>query len=160
MVGSGQYSPCWQQLGLYQEILTIQRWTLVCLPPWSEPTLLHLAINCELAPLLMFLIPTLSEQIGLKTKVKYIFVSKFLFMCRNVLPTCMYMHYMCAWCPQRSKQGVGFPWNRRYRWFRAIMWALETKPRSLSKATSILNHWAISPALTCKDYLNIKYQVS
>jgi hypothetical protein len=29
-------------------------------------------------------------------------------MCRSVLPTCMYMHHLCAWCPQRSEEGTEY----------------------------------------------------
>lgn len=25
-----------------------------------------------------------------------------------VLPACMYVHHMCAWCPQRSQEDTGF----------------------------------------------------
>jgi len=36
----------------------------------------------------------------------------FYFICMSVWPACMYIHYLCAWCQQRSEQGIGFPGNR------------------------------------------------
>lgn len=31
------------------------------------------------------------------------------FMCINVLPSCVYVQHVCAWCPRRSEEGVGYP---------------------------------------------------
>jgi hypothetical protein len=33
----------------------------------------------------------------------------FYFMCLSVLPACMYVYYVCAWCPQRSEESIGSP---------------------------------------------------
>lgn len=30
-------------------------------------------------------------------------------MCISVCPSCMYINYMCAWCPQESKDKVKSP---------------------------------------------------
>lgn len=27
----------------------------------------------------------------------------------TVLPECMSVHHFCAWCPQRSEEGIGSP---------------------------------------------------
>jgi hypothetical protein len=33
----------------------------------------------------------------------------FYLMCMNVLPPCMYVHHMHAWCPQRPEEGIECP---------------------------------------------------
>jgi hypothetical protein len=30
-----------------------------------------------------------------------------LFYVHDVLPASMYVHHVCAWCPQRSERGIG-----------------------------------------------------
>jgi hypothetical protein len=30
-------------------------------------------------------------------------------MCMSVLPACMSMHCMCAWCSRRPEEGVRYP---------------------------------------------------
>lgn len=39
---------------------------------------------------------------------------KIYFVHMNVLPSCMYMYHMCAWCPRRLEQGIGsqISWNK------------------------------------------------
>lgn len=31
------------------------------------------------------------------------------FMLMNILPTCMAMYHVYAWCPQRPGEGIGYP---------------------------------------------------
>lgn len=50
--------------------------------------------------------------------------------CMIVLPACVSVHHLHAWC--------------RWRW-RASMWVLRIRPRSFPE-TSALNHWTNSPA--------------
>jgi hypothetical protein len=33
-------------------------------------------------------------------------------MYMNVLPAFIYVHYMCAWCPRRSEEGIRSPESR------------------------------------------------
>ena len=42
--------------------------------------------------------------------------------------------------PQRSEEGVGFPWNWSYRRFSANMWVLAIEPRCSARAVGTLNH--------------------
>lgn len=38
--------------------------------------------------------------------------SIFCFCCMNVLPTCMYIYWVCAWCPGKPKESVGCSGSR------------------------------------------------
>lgn len=33
----------------------------------------------------------------------------FKFMCMGILPAHMAVYHLCAWCPQRLEEGIGFP---------------------------------------------------
>lgn len=71
-------------------------------------------------------------------------------MCMNVLPVCTCIWMSTMWIPQtreaRARHQIS--WNRRYRCLWATMYALGTETRSYARATCILKHWDISPALT------------
>lgn len=61
------------------------------------------------------------------------------FMCMNVLPLCLYVHYMLTWCPQRSEEGVGSSGTRVIDGFELPCGGWELNPSSV-RARSTLNH--------------------
>lgn len=66
------------------------------------------------------------------------FLSYFYSVWMCVLPTCMYVQYMCAWWPQRSRRGPRIPqnWSGEWLWTTAVV--LKAKPRSSARASYIL----------------------
>ena len=57
----------------------------------------------------------------------------------NVLPTCLFVYHMYAWCPQRSDEGARFPGAGEGNGCEPTMWVLGTKPWSSARATSAIN---------------------
>lgn len=50
------------------------------------------------------------------------------FMCTSLLPTCMKVHHMLAWCLKRLEEGVHTLPNGSYSLLLASMWTLGTEP--------------------------------
>lgn len=67
----------------------------------------------------------------------------------NVLPECMYVHHMGAWCSQRSEEGIRMPGTVRFRVDVGI------EPGSSATARSALKWWATS--LTPMHILIFRY---
>ena len=67
----------------------------------------------------------------------------------------LYMYSCFAWTyvcvpheclvPTEVRRGLQIPWNWSYGWVWATVWVLKTESGSSARATSALNHWAISP---------------
>ena len=66
----------------------------------------------------------------------YSILFKFYFMCMSVLPACMYVHHVHAWCPKRSEEDPGSPETG----VTGSCKELGIKPRSSARAASALNH--------------------
>ena len=59
--------------------------------------------------------------------------------CMCILPACVFVHYMCAWCPQRPEEGIRVP-KIGVIDNHVLLWGLGTKPRSSGKIISTFNH--------------------
>lgn len=66
----------------------------------------------------------------------------FYFIWTAVLPACMSVHHECA-VPMEAERQPWVPWTLSYR----HLWATMSSVSS-GRATSVLNHWAISPVWT------------
>lgn len=56
----------------------------------------------------------------------------------SVLTKCMSMYHMCAWCPQRFEEGVGFSRTGVTSSYKPFMWVLEMETGSSGRATVLL----------------------
>lgn len=64
-----------------------------------------------------------------RTTNLFFFNLKFHFMCMGVVPACMSVHFVHAWCPQRSEEVVESPGTRVNRWLSTIVWVLGIEPK-------------------------------
>ena len=81
----------------------------------------------------------------------YLFL--FYFMCMNVLPACLSVHHMSAWCPGKPEEGIRFPrtgvtdgcktpsvcWELN-RWWGLDLWLLRTKTEDFSAGIALYPH--------------------
>ena len=80
------------------------------------------------------MLPVLFNYFILKMSL---FLLKYLyFMCMSVLPACMPVYNVCAWCPERPDEAQ----NWSYKWLWGIIWVLGMEPWSFGRAASALNH--------------------
>lgn len=67
-------------------------------------------------------------------------------MCMNV-SACVYVCASCVFLmPKEVRRRPQIPWNWSHGWLWAIMHVLGTRSRSIAKAASALDHWAVSLA--------------
>lgn len=89
--------------------------------------------------------PSLSSFLPFFNFKRFIFIN---FTCLSV-----FLHLcLCTACVPGAHGGRERAWDSlelRYRWLQAIMWVLGIKPRSFTKATSALSHWANSLDPSC-----------
>lgn len=52
--------------------------------------------------------------------------------------------YTCL-VPRKVRRGCSIPWNRNNNYSLAVTWVSGTNPRFSARASSTVNHWAISP---------------
>lgn len=94
-----------------------------------------------------------SQRTGHRAETFKSYVFKFLFVClftlsiRAFVSLCVCSPLACLVSvePWRGQQ---IPWNCSYRWLRATICMLGTKPGSSARATGVLNFRAITPAST------------
>lgn len=85
----------------------------------------------------------------------------FLFMCLNVLPACMYKHYVCVCgaCRGQKRCTIAWSWNYNYDCKLLLEWWEEprTSARGLLTAEPSLQpegYWILSDAFTCMCWEN------
>ena len=78
------------------------------------------------------------RQAGMHTysKLKFIrffLVFKFYFIHMDVLPACLSVYHLCAWCPQRPEEDIGS------LGFEVVSCRVRSEPRFSERAVSALN---------------------
>lgn len=92
----------------------------------------------------------------------FFFFSILIFILWVWVSACVYVSapYACL-MPTEAKRRCQIPQNWSHRSFRAVMWVLGTWLRSSTRAASVCDHWAISPARFWVLYsLSLEYSSS
>lgn len=67
----------------------------------------------------------------------------------GVLPTCVLMYHVCAWCSQRSAKGLGSPRTKVTDGYEPLQ-VMESEPWSSARAENAPNCWAPHDPLSFK----------